>query len=50
MIQHRVDRRSPVVDRLEDTEVFGPYFGVRLTVLPHYRRHSFIEERQIEVL
>ena len=34
---------------VERAHLGGPYFGVRLTVLPHYRRHWFIEERQVEV-
>jgi hypothetical protein len=27
----------------------APCFGVRFTILPHYRRHRLVEKRQIEV-
>src|SRR5436190_16105299 len=31
------------------TDLGGPRFGVRLTVLPHDGRHRLVEERQVEV-
>src|SRR6266849_2800310 len=35
---------------IERTDLRGPRFGVRLTVLPHDGRHRLVEERQVEVL
>src|SRR6266566_213472 len=35
---------------VERTDLGGPYFGVRLTVLPHYWWNRFVEKRQVEIL
>src|SRR5437762_8191018 len=34
---------------IKRTDLGGPRFGVRLTVLPHDGRHRLVEERQVEV-
>src|SRR6266516_4088532 len=34
---------------IKRTDLGGPCFGVRLTVLPHDGRHRLVEERQVEV-
>src|SRR5882724_5094920 len=34
---------------VERADLGGPYFGVRLTVLPHGRRHWLVEKRQVDV-
>src|SRR4029077_14858483 len=34
---------------IESSDFRGPRFGVRLTVLPHYRWHRFVEKRQVKI-
>ena len=34
---------------IERVDFGGPRFGVRLTVLPHYWRHRFVQEWQIKI-
>ena len=35
---------------IETADLSGPYFGVRLTILPHYWRHWLVQKRQVEIL
>src|SRR3989442_16041721 len=35
---------------VERADLSGPYFGVRLIVLPHYGRHRLVEEGKVEIL
>src|SRR5436309_6625172 len=34
---------------IKKTDLGGPCFGVRFTVLPHYGRYRLVEQRQVEV-
>ena len=35
---------------IKRTDLSGPRFGVRLTVLPHYWWHWLVQKRQVEIL